>query len=620
MNQQQLIQEVVRDLLVVPEAPTNGRYLSLAEAEEIVDNTIEHLRKVGDASEYVYLTGHRKRLSITLTMIPFAESEDASCLDVGCYGYMAFWAWRHLGYARVEGIEMRTDRPEAVFTRPLEMDSHSLELKIHNFNITETDWPIESAFDTVLFLETLEHVDKDPSGVLLNVARRMHRDSMLVISVPNAVSYKTLQEFMAGAPPWTYWFFHPDLNHEPRHSFEYTPIFFKMALRAAGLNDVAFRTICAYAEREAVNDFFEIGTALSVDAALFGETIIAQVRKVSDEPLFRFPDCLYSAERYYRTNDPEIRVRLDRARRSFLDAREADAANLRQARQDLQAAVAAQSAAEEEARLASRRSREAIADAQQARQDLQAAVAARSAAEAEARLASRRSREAIYLCECYLRKIQESEASWNIARQQLVEARSAMDVIHRSNSWRITAPYRAVGGAVKGALYSVARTGMLQMTTVGTLLLPSAIVYYGGVGGAFRAFRPASGFFARLIEDQAVVRERLLDRRRLLRRPALIGFSLATRILQAGSVSRAVGNAVRVLRSEGLSGVRMRLMASVPGVAGPAIVDRSEPSTRSGAGTSVLPDTRRILVAGHRVPIEDVSAGERARAKIESDG
>ncbi len=322
MDQQELIRDVISDLKSTPERPKEGRYLSLAEAENILDSTIEHVRKTGSATEYFYLTAHRRRLSISLTMIPYAESADATCLDIGCYGYMAFWAWHYLGYARVEGIEMRPDIDQPILTRSIEMEGRCLELKSYNFNITRSDWPLEGVYDTVLFFETLEHVDQDPSGVLLNVTRCMHRDSILVTSVPNSVSYKTLREFIAGAPPWVYWFFHPDLGHEPRHSFEYTPIFFKMALRSSGLTDVAFRTICAFAEPEHVTDLYEIGATLSIDASLFGDTMLVQARKTSDEPLFRYPDCLYSSDRYYRSTNPAIEERLTRARSTYEDKRD----------------------------------------------------------------------------------------------------------------------------------------------------------------------------------------------------------------------------------------------------------------------------------------------------------
>jgi 2-polyprenyl-3-methyl-5-hydroxy-6-metoxy-1,4-benzoquinol methylase len=324
MDQQELIREVISDLKSTPDTPKEGRYLSIAEAENILDTTIEHVRRTGSATEFLYLTAHRRRLSLSLTMIPYAESPDASCLDIGCYGYMAFWAWHYLGYARVEGIEMRPDIDQPILTRSIEMEGRRLELKSYNFNITQAQWPLDATFDTVLFFETLEHVDQDPSGVLLNVTRCMHRDSILVTSVPNSASYKTLREFIAGAPPWVYWFFHPDLGHEPRHSFEYTPIFFKMALRSAGLTDVAFRTICAFAEPEHVTDIFEVGAMLSIDASLFGDTILVQARKTSDEPLFRYPDCLYSSDRYYRTTNPAIEERLTQARSTY--ARKRDAA------------------------------------------------------------------------------------------------------------------------------------------------------------------------------------------------------------------------------------------------------------------------------------------------------
>ncbi len=99
------------------------------------------------------------------------------------------------------------------------------------------------------------------------------------MSAPNAVSYKTLQEHLTGMPPWTYWFFHPDLSREPRHVFKYTPFVLKVLVQASGLQESAFRTICAYSDRNAVDDIFEIGEELSIDPRLFGETMIVQARK-----------------------------------------------------------------------------------------------------------------------------------------------------------------------------------------------------------------------------------------------------------------------------------------------------------------------------------------------------
>jgi hypothetical protein len=51
---------------------------------------------------------------------------------------------------------------------------------------------------------------------------------------------------------------------------------------------------------------------------MFGETMIAQARKVTEEPLFRYPDCIYDSERYYKSTYPLLRPSLDAALDAFL--------------------------------------------------------------------------------------------------------------------------------------------------------------------------------------------------------------------------------------------------------------------------------------------------------------
>jgi 2-polyprenyl-3-methyl-5-hydroxy-6-metoxy-1,4-benzoquinol methylase len=429
-----LVAAVLADVGSVPVAPTHGRYLSKEEADAIVAATIHHSRRNDSAQEYEYLNGHRNRLAASLTMIPKAESAEACCLDIGCYGYMAFWAWRYLGYAKVEGIEMRLGEP-AEIVREVEMDGERLSLPVHNFDISKAEWPLDGTFDTLLFFETLEHVTHDPSGVMLNVTRRMTPASTLVISVPNAVSHKTLQEFMAGAPPWTYWFFEPDLTHEPRHSFEYTPIFFKILLRSAGLKELAFRTMTAYAQPDTVKDYFDIGRALSIEPCMFGETMIAQARKVSEEPLFRYPDCIYDAGRYYESTYPLLRPGLDAARDAFLARTRIEEAQLREANERASEAIRAEHEANERASEAVRAEREALFLCDIYRTKLDAAELVQRAAEErvhEAELVQRAAEE----------RAHEAELSQRAAEERAHEHAIRYEQIVHSSSWRVTGPLR----------------------------------------------------------------------------------------------------------------------------------------------------------------------------------
>jgi 2-polyprenyl-3-methyl-5-hydroxy-6-metoxy-1,4-benzoquinol methylase len=471
-TQTDLVRQVLAEFDTVPEAPSQGQYLSLAEADAIVANTIDHVQRTGSAREFVYLNGHRKRLAASLSMIPKAQTDSASCLDIGCYGYMAFWAWRHLGYSRVEGVEMCPGEP-AIIERTVEIDGERMTLRVHNFDICQPEWPLEGTFDTLLFFETLEHVAHDPSGVMLNVSRRMTPTSTLVMSVPNSVSYKTLQEFMMGAPPWTYWFFHPDLSHEPRHAFEYTPIFFKILLRCAGLSENAFRTIAAYADPQAVEQYAEIGRALSVEPRLFGDTMIVQAWKSAEQPLFRYPDCIYDRDRYYSSTYPLLRERLHAARSTFMTTllgmesqrQEAERKilelqdELRQIREshrleaehkilaledELRRAVAAQREALFLCNTYQAKAEAAVAEQQRLAEDaerrIELAVAERARA-AEDRANSRVRemtavmRETAFLCETY--RVRMDEMSERAAR-----AEAGYERIVHSTFWRLSGPLR----------------------------------------------------------------------------------------------------------------------------------------------------------------------------------
>jgi len=307
MNQQWLIDHVLETGRSLPTAPGgDAEYLTLAEAEAIVDEALEALGAHGDPTEYTYMRGHRKRLMHALSMIPKASDRRRTLLDVGCYGYMGLWAIAHLGYERVVGIEWHPEIDQPVIEQELQVGEASVRFSSHNFDITDSDWPLDEQFDTVLFFEVLEHVNEDPMGVMERINGLMRDDATLVMSVPNAISYKVIREFMVGMPPWTYWFFQPDLGHEPRHCFEYTPIVFQSLLIASGMTPNAFRTIYAYSTPEQEREILEIASGLGFGAVELGETMIAHATKSRSGVPLRYPDVLYSPDGYYKNIYPRL--------------------------------------------------------------------------------------------------------------------------------------------------------------------------------------------------------------------------------------------------------------------------------------------------------------------------
>jgi 2-polyprenyl-3-methyl-5-hydroxy-6-metoxy-1,4-benzoquinol methylase len=308
---QSLFAETVLQRRRVP-APAAKQYLSIEDAEEILEETIDWAGRHEDAMTYKYLVAHRKRLVETLVQIPRASKPDAACIDVGCFGYMAFWAWRHLGYARVEGIEFRSDIPAAETLRKMKVWHAEFELTTHNFDLSTPEWPALDTFDTILFFETLEHINSDPMRVMLNLTQMMAEDGCLVMSVPNAISYKTLQEFIAGMPPWNYWFYHSDC-------FEYTPFVFEALLTATGLEIEDLRSLLSFQRRETLDGVFAIGKALSLAPEMFGDTLLARAHKVAGAEIVRYPDCIYDSDRYYKSTYPYVRPIMDAAVNHFLN-------------------------------------------------------------------------------------------------------------------------------------------------------------------------------------------------------------------------------------------------------------------------------------------------------------
>lgn len=157
---------------------------------------------------------------------------------------------------------------------------------------------------------------------------------------------------------------------------------------------------------------------------------------------------------------------------------------------------------------------------------------------------------------------------------------------------------------------------MFSRIIVALLLIPGAVVFYGGLFPLIRRLRSGHGTFVEIIANQTRLRDLLLTRNRLLRWFVFASFALAMRIQRAGSVKRSLTNFLRIIHSEGFAGIRGRMVATAPGMAAPLQTDAGRP-----AEFPVLPEevARRILVADYRIPRPDVSAGERATVGILKD-
>ena len=326
MRQEDVVRRALDEAPRLPEAPTSehGEFLSAVECERIVAQTLEQLEQGEDPVALEYVRGHQKRLAHSLSMIPRAARPDAACLDVGCFGFMAHWAKAHLGYATVHGIEYLPGDEREVVERKLQLGAHTIEVPCFNFDITR-EWPLAKQYDTVLLLEVLEHINTDPMGVIERIHARLRPYGHFVMSVPNAISYKGLSELLSGMPPWTYWFYQPDLEHEPRHCFEYTPLVFSSLLIAGGFRQLALSSVWSYAEPEEQARILQVAELLQLERDRLGDTMIALTQKASERVPVRHPDLLYDKDGYYATTYPRVREQLEQRLNAILEPRESTA-------------------------------------------------------------------------------------------------------------------------------------------------------------------------------------------------------------------------------------------------------------------------------------------------------
>jgi GT2 family glycosyltransferase/2-polyprenyl-3-methyl-5-hydroxy-6-metoxy-1,4-benzoquinol methylase len=485
MDQLWLAKNVLATLKEPFRAPSDGEFLNIERCLEIVDTTIDYVGRHNSSVEYDYLSSHRRRLAESLSWIPMASHKNAACIDVGCYGYMAFWAHVHLGYSCVEGVEYRSDRPPGVNEFELTVGDKTVKVAIYNFDISEKVWKISRTYDTVLFFETLEHVCTDPVGIMANIGTLMTDKSSLVMSVPNSVSYRTLREFIGGTPPWVYWFFHPDLSHEPRHCFEYTPFILKMLLRSAGFEEEAFRTLYAYAEESWLGGELTIAKSLSIEPKLFGDVILVVAKKIFTSPPIRYPHCIYDSEGYYKTTypllEPIFRSRIDgfveqqtNSQRIFneqnesltllsghLEERKAEIHNLNkiiteQNREivNINQVMTEQNSEIDNINMVVTEQNSEIGRLNQvvAEQNLEITSLSQAIAERNQEIISVKQSLAQKNSEiASLKKdVEERNREIDTLNQGLEETRFRLTEIEESRSWRITRLYRAAGDALKG--------------------------------------------------------------------------------------------------------------------------------------------------------------------------
>lgn len=145
---------------------------------------------------------------------------------------------------------------------------------------------------------------------------------------------------------------------------------------------------------------------------------------------------------------------------------------------------------------------------------------------------------------------------------------------------------------------------LLSRITVACCVLPATFFFYRTPRDWFRALAGGKKLFAAVCNRPNQVYARLATTPRLVAAPVLVPLAMALQIRRSGGVMACAVASVGVIRREGVAGIRRRIRRWL------------SVSTRR---VSHVPAANRILVMDYRIPMADVSAGERATVGILRD-
>ena len=147
-------------------------------------------------------------------------------------------------------------------------------------------------------------------------------------------------------------------------------------------------------------------------------------------------------------------------------------------------------------------------------------------------------------------------------------------------------------------------SGLFARLVMALCLFPATFFHYAGWRAWFKGLGRGKAFFGEILRNPGKSYERLSISPKAVAVPVAALMSMALRIHKNQGVWRAFRNMVIILRTEGTPGVSRRLMERAP---------------RAIKSTSAPPPNSRILVMDYRIPMADISAGERATVGILRD-
>ncbi len=175
-----------------------------------------------------YVKSHEARLVRTLELTP-KGTEASRVLELGCYLQITPVLGEVYEYGEVRGSYLGTG---ASHFRTVEADSgERFQCAIDLFDCEKDIFPYQDDyFATVLCCELLEHLERDPMKMLLEIHRVLQPNGVLILTTPNIASAGAVAAVLEGRHPG----FYTRYASDPGHRREYTTAEVADLLTAAG--------------------------------------------------------------------------------------------------------------------------------------------------------------------------------------------------------------------------------------------------------------------------------------------------------------------------------------------------------------------------------------------------
>lgn len=256
-----------------------------------LDEYFEYYSSHIDENNKKYFEIHKKRLRRMLDIIPFAQNDKQSVIDLGSYGFFLPPLRKIFKYNEVYATVYEPNNPYKIFRRKYNFDDEDYTYIHFNLNLEKECMPVnDEKFDLVLAFELIEHFSCDPNFFWFEINRVMKYGGKIIVTTPNIASLENIFRICWRQIPNPYYFYRKNLSND-RHNLGYGSDLLIKCMENAG-----FKVINIFTEYFWSNERPEIIEMLKTfgfPTELQGDCLICIGIKV-ESPKERFPEFLYA--------------------------------------------------------------------------------------------------------------------------------------------------------------------------------------------------------------------------------------------------------------------------------------------------------------------------------------